>query len=96
MGRLKCAYVMMESDYTHNSTPKSVDGWLGLMLAGALWYPLWDEKFVAKTAEELSTSLFLDAGKKISNDQVISLGPQMPKVNVPASISLWFPSYINF
>lgn len=43
-GLLEVIYVMMEEDYTTVSEPEAVDGYLGLMIGGSLWYPLWDEQ----------------------------------------------------
>ena len=43
-------YLMMEDDYTTTSkTP--VDGWLGIYLAGELWYPLFNSSNLDGTTE---------------------------------------------
>jgi len=50
--RVKIFYVMMSEDYHTNSTT-SVDGWLGLMVGDALWYPLWSRTCVCSTVTSL-------------------------------------------
>ena len=46
--------MMMQEEYTTVSTPESCDGYLGLMIGGALWYPLYSEKNVASTAKQIA------------------------------------------
>ena len=87
-GLLECVYVMMDKNYTTCSSPKSVDGWLGMRVGDSLWYPLWEDASVAVTANELS-SVFGDLGlkacndaKKSSNDAIDGLVSQYPKVDM--------------
>ncbi len=51
-GRLKIIYLMMYEDYTTNSNI-CVDGWLGLQVNVALWYPLWAESELDSTVSAL-------------------------------------------
>ena len=54
LGKAELAFVMMQEEYTTVSTPESCDGYLGLMIGGALWYPLYSEKNVASTAQQIA------------------------------------------
>ena len=48
LGR-KVIFVMMDSTFTEDV----YDCWLGSMVAGQLWYPLWDPSHVSTTAEAI-------------------------------------------
>jgi len=54
---LKLLYVMMDDGYTTVSKGRTVDGWLGFMVGGELWYPMWSADKVAGTAAELAKAL---------------------------------------
>ena len=41
-GKVLIVYVMMDPSYTTVITPDCVDGWLELMVGGALWFSLFD------------------------------------------------------
>eukprot|EP01042_Synura_sphagnicola_P001817 gene1817-2132_t len=56
-GRLRILFVMMQMDYTTVSEPECCDGWLGIMIGDALWYPLWDESAVQTTASSIAAIL---------------------------------------
>ena len=47
--KLKIIYVMMQQDYTTVSDPDCCDGYLGVAIGDALWYPMWNETQVAST-----------------------------------------------
>ena len=51
--KLKIIYVMMDNNYTTVSSPDCVDGWLGIMIGDALWYPLWEQNHIESTAKEI-------------------------------------------
>ena len=53
-GKVELAFVMMQEEYTTISSPESCDGYLGLMIGGALWYPLYSEKHVQSTAMQIA------------------------------------------
>jgi hypothetical protein len=53
-GSPKLVYVMMDEQYHTRSSPRQVDGWLGMMVGTELWYPLWDTNQVESTAKQLS------------------------------------------
>jgi hypothetical protein len=53
-GSPKLVYVMMDEQYHTRSSPRQVDGWLGMMVGTELWYPLWDANQVESTAKQLS------------------------------------------
>lgn len=44
---------MMQKTYTTVSEPDYCDGWLGIMIGDALWYPLWDENTVANACKNI-------------------------------------------
>ncbi len=50
--KLKILYVMMSDEY-HTNSAIPVDGWLGLMIGDALWYPLWSDSVISATASSL-------------------------------------------
>eukprot|EP01034_Spumella_vulgaris_P037508 gene37508-46274_t len=52
-GKLRLIFLMMQNNYTTVSTPDSCDGWLGLMIGDALWYPMWSEGHVETTLKEI-------------------------------------------
>ena len=52
-GRLQILYVMMQPTYTTVSEPDCCDGWLGIQIGDALWYPLWDQSAVLHTVDSL-------------------------------------------
>ena len=52
------------------SKPESCDGWLGIMIGDALWYPLWEDGMVQKTCDSLIPLLGGDA--KISGSVIVS------------------------
>jgi hypothetical protein len=83
-GRLKLLYVMMDAQYTTRSEPECVDGWLGIMLGDALWYPLWNEASVASTAKTLASVL----GTNALSAQSAMLPPQQSR-------SASFSSYVD-
>jgi hypothetical protein len=60
-GLVKLLYVLMDAAYTTHSTPDAVDGWLGIMLGDALWYPLWNPDQLASTSAEIAKLLVGDA-----------------------------------
>jgi hypothetical protein len=41
---LKLVYVMMNENFTTETRPVVVDGWLGGMIGAELWYPLWKKE----------------------------------------------------
>ena len=66
-GKLQIFYVMMQADYTTVSEPDSCDGWLGIMIGDALWYPLWDAGLIESAVAGLLTQI---GGKEgLSKDQ---------------------------
>jgi hypothetical protein len=56
-GKLQILYVMMQPDYTTVSEPYCCDGWLGIQIGDALWYPLWDPAMVGSTVDSLLSIL---------------------------------------
>jgi hypothetical protein len=48
--KLKIIYLMMQEDYTTVSTPKSIGGYLGVMMESALWCPMWSQEQVSYAA----------------------------------------------
>lgn len=76
-GKLQILYVMMQRTYTTVSEPDSCDGWLGIQIGDALWYPLWDESTVGPTADSLLTIIgdrckAGDNSRRIANQQASS------------------------
>jgi hypothetical protein len=71
-GKVQIIYVMMDPSYTTVSSPDCVDGWLGIQVGGALWYPLFNESQVPSTANEI-VKIMGDRCKR--SDNMTSLGP---------------------
>lgn len=44
-------FSMMQGDYTTQSSPFRVDGWLGHLMKDALWYPAWSRVHIAGASE---------------------------------------------
>merc|ERR1719161_2238538 len=38
-------------------SPKRVDGWLGIMIGDALWYPAWDPSQLQETANRIAVKI---------------------------------------
>eukprot|EP00746_Dinoflagellata_sp_MGD_P085931 gnl/MRDRNA2_/MRDRNA2_33999_c0_seq2.p1 gnl/MRDRNA2_/MRDRNA2_33999_c0~~gnl/MRDRNA2_/MRDRNA2_33999_c0_seq2.p1 ORF type:complete len:1053 (-),score=198.52 gnl/MRDRNA2_/MRDRNA2_33999_c0_seq2:238-3396(-) len=55
-GNTDLAFIMMEDTYTTVSD-KRVDGWLGIMIGDALWYPAWEQSHLKETCERLTTKI---------------------------------------
>lgn len=56
-GRVKVVYVMMQTEYTTVSEPHCCDGWLGIQIGDALWYPLWEEAILPSSVRSLLPQL---------------------------------------
>lgn len=52
-GKTKIIFVMAQQNYTTVSSPYCCDGWLGVTIGDALWYPLWDDAQIRSTANEI-------------------------------------------
>lgn len=55
---------MMQEEYTTVSSPECCDGYLGLMIGSALWYPLFSEGNVQTTAQHIA-ELVGDHARKV-------------------------------
>jgi hypothetical protein len=89
-GLVKLLYVLMDAAYTTHSVPDVVDGWLGMMLGDALWYPLWSPDQLASTSAEISKLLKGDAsvGDGGSRSGSYSLTKESPVKDVYNSSAL--------
>jgi len=68
-GKLRIIFVMAQQHYTTVSTPDSCDGWLGVTIGDALWYPLWTDAHIKSTATEIS-KIVGDHSKIATNRQL--------------------------
>jgi hypothetical protein len=57
-GRLEVAYLMFDSGYTTKSSPRFVDGWLGMQIGRQLWYGAFDEKMMQSSTVSSLVSKF--------------------------------------
>ncbi len=46
-------FSMMQGDYTTQSSPFRVDGWLGHLMKDALWYPAWSRVHITGASEAI-------------------------------------------
>merc|ERR1712224_379988 len=53
-GSVELAFVMMDEHYTTVSKGTRVDGWLGIMIGDALWYPAWERSQLVETADRIA------------------------------------------
>lgn len=65
----------MDEQYTTRSEADCVDGWLGIMLGDALWYPLWSEACVAPTAKALASVIGTNAQSAQSAQMAAASSP---------------------
>jgi hypothetical protein len=79
-GKLQILYVMMQADYTTVSEPYCCDGWLGIQIGDALWYPLWEPDMVEATADNLLSLI----GDKCKLQGRRALGPAAAAVATSA------------
>jgi hypothetical protein len=63
---LKLVYVMMNQNFTTESRPVVVDGWLAGMIGAELWYPLWDRNQVNSTSSDIAAKIGNNA-KRVMN-----------------------------
>ena len=63
LGEVVITHVMMQETFTTNSRPDRVDGWLGFLVSGNIWYPLWTSNMM-ETAIDGVVSIIGDKGKK--------------------------------
>jgi hypothetical protein len=90
-GKVKLLFVMMESDYTTVSTPDCCDGWLGIMLGDALWYPLWDEGQVESATRQLA-DMIGSSSKIVSGGYGLgSSSPAAPKASTKEAVVIVQP-----
>lgn len=54
---VKLLFVMMNEEYTTVSKPKHCDGWLGILVGGNFWVPMWKQEMVSSAAKTLAASL---------------------------------------
>jgi hypothetical protein len=54
---LKVLYVMMNENYTTESRPVAVNGWLAGMIGAELWYPLWNKNQLTSTVNAVASKL---------------------------------------
>jgi hypothetical protein len=54
---LKLLYVMMNENYTTESRPVAVNGWLAGMIGAELWYPLWNKNQLTSTVNAIASKL---------------------------------------
>jgi hypothetical protein len=54
---LKLLYVMMNENYTTESRPVAVNGWLAGMVGAELWYPLWNKTQLTSTVNAVASKL---------------------------------------
>jgi hypothetical protein len=54
---LKLLYVMMNENYTAESRPVAVNGWLAGMIGAELWYPLWNKNQLTSTVNAIASKL---------------------------------------
>jgi len=86
-GKVQIIYVMMDPSYTTVSSPDCVDGWLGIQVGGALWYPLYNESQVSSTANEI-VKIMGDSCKRSDNMKASgSANVQLPALPMRSSRS---------
>merc|ERR1711981_1214338 len=56
-GDVKVEYIMMDESYTTISKGTRVDGWLGIMIGNALWYPAWERSQLVETADLIAAKV---------------------------------------
>jgi hypothetical protein len=54
---LKLVYVMMNQNFTTESRPVVVDGWLAGMIGAELWYPLWNKNQLSASVSSVSAKI---------------------------------------
>jgi hypothetical protein len=54
---LKLVFVMMKENYTTESRPVAVNGWLAGMIGAELWYPLWNKTQLTSTVNAIASKL---------------------------------------
>jgi len=86
--KLNVIFVMMEEDYHTRSTPDQVDGWLGFMVGGSLWYSLWESGKVNSTARAVFTEI--QSGQ--ANGVPSSLPSCIPSAALAVSTTVSAPS----
>ena len=64
---------MLDKNYTTVSSPNCADGWLGIMIGDALWYPLWEQSHLETTANEISKALKSSSSNAVSMVFVICI-----------------------
>ena len=52
--KLEIIYIMTQEHYTTQSSVETCDGWLGIMVAEQLWYPLYSSEMVVTAAKGIS------------------------------------------
>lgn len=58
-GGFECLFMMMQGDYTTQSYPHCVDGWLAHHLRDTLWYPAWSTAHIASAGEAVGSIVAL-------------------------------------
>lgn len=78
---VKILFVMMEEDYTPQSEA-GVDGWLGMMIADAIWYVGWDADELKSTADKLEKVILKELHQETRGSQPIQRTSSMPASNL--------------
>ena len=82
-------FVMIDGNYTTESHPHKVSGWLGHMLGASLWTPGWSHAHCAGAAEAIKGTINLKRGLVVLNKaelRAIDRGEESPpKGRVPAA-----------
>ena len=92
-GAVKLVFVMMNANYTTVSEPEYVDGWLGILVGGALWVPMWDSNHVSSAAKSIADQLgpgtYLNKRVKVTSSPVKSAPPEI--MQTPSKVPVSMP-----
>ena len=78
---------MMQSDYTTVSSPDFCDGWLGILIGDAIWYPLWLPSQLDQTVKAL-VSVIGDRAKANNDHNKNNIKIEKNNTNTNISSSL--------